>query len=150
MEKTHNKHAWWFLIIAGLGFLDALYLAVEHFMGAIPPCSIVSGCEEVLTSSFATVGGVPLALLGALYYLSVLVLAIVFFDTKRARVLRFVAWMTTIGFFVSLGLVYLQLFVLDAICLYCMGSALSSTLLFIGGMHLLAVEKKEKSEVEML
>ena len=125
------------LTIGVLGFLDATYLAVEHFLNSIPPCSLVSGCEEVLTSNFAVIGGVPVALLGALYYLLIVVMTIVFLDTKNTRVLKIAAKLTILGFIASLGFVYIQLFVLHAICLYCMGSALTSTLLFILGVLVL-------------
>jgi uncharacterized membrane protein len=122
------------LCVAVLGFLDAAYLTVNHFVNAIPPCSSISNCEKVLTSSYASVFGVPIALLGALYYLTIMVAVIVYLDTKRMRVLRAAALFTTVGFVVSAGLVTLQLAVIHAICIFCMTSAGTSTILFVLGM----------------
>jgi uncharacterized membrane protein len=126
------------LAFAILGFLDAAYLTVEHFLNRVPPCSIVHGCEKVTTSSFALIFGVlPMSLLGALYYLSVIVALILYLDMRRAFIIKWTARFTIIGFLFSLYLVYLQLFVIKAICQYCMLSALSSTGLFVVGLLML-------------
>src|SRR5579872_6247498 len=58
-------------ILGFLGFLDATYLTILHYKNTIPPCTL-HGCEVVLSSVFATIGGVPIALIGAGYYLVVL------------------------------------------------------------------------------
>jgi len=123
-----------FLIVAPIGFIDAAYLTIEHYLNRVPPCSIVSGCEVVTTSQYSAVFGVPIALFGALYYLAIIVGVVAYLDTKKEKILSWVSWATIIGFLTSIYLVGLQLFVLHAICLYCMGSAISSTLLFIFGL----------------
>ena len=72
-----------------LGLMDASYLAAKHYTGTIPPCAIVKGCEAVTTSQYATIGlpavegGISVALLGAIYYLAVLVISIAIIDTKN-------------------------------------------------------------------
>ena len=118
------------LVIALLGFADAVYLTVEHYMNAIPPCSIGS-CETVLTSSYATVLGMPVALLGSIYYLVILVAIFAYLDIRHHHLLRIGLIVPTLGFLGTLWLIYLQLFVIHAICIYCMGSAITTTLLFI-------------------
>ncbi len=142
--KPSIKKAWpWTLaVIALFGFLDALFLTIKHFQGVPPPCSLLHGCEIVTMSSYSVIAGIPLALLGALYYFSVLILTIIFIDRKNIKVLRLAALLTIIGFIVSLVLVYLQFFVIHAICVYCMFSATTSTLLFIVGVYLLRLIKK--------
>ena len=126
-----------FLIAGALGFLDATYLTVEHYRGDIPPCTI-AGCEIVLTSGQSKILGVPVALLGALYYLTLLILAIAYLDRKNNLLIRLAAYGTIVGFALSGYFVYLQLFVLNAICQYCMISAGTSTVLFIIGMFILS------------
>lgn len=54
--------------------------------------------------------------------------------------MRIVTVLAGAGFLVSLNFVYLQAFVLEAFCLYCLISALFSTLLFIGSIWL-TIEK---------
>jgi uncharacterized membrane protein len=117
------------IVIALLGFMDAGYLTVEHYMNTIPPCA-VGNCEVVLTSEYSTLYGIPLALLGALYYLSILVLLVAYIDTKKHIVLSLAMSLSCIGLLVSLWLLYLQGFVLNAFCQYCVVSATTSILLF--------------------
>ncbi len=120
-----------FLIIAAIGFSDATYLAAKYYLGEPVTCSILGGCEQVTSSVYATVEGVPVALAGAVFYLFLLLSAVAYIDTKW----RIFSWMMTrctiFGFLASLWFAYLQIFVLRAICLYCMVSALTSTLLFL-------------------
>ncbi len=131
-----------FLIISALGFADATYLSIKHFLGTPVPCSILHGCEIVLTSKYSVLYGIPIALFGALFYLTVMILSAVYLETKKVTVLKLVACITTLGFLASLGFVYIQLFILKSICLYCMGSAATSTTLFILS---LIFWKKQKS-----
>jgi uncharacterized membrane protein len=120
-----------FLIVSALGFADATYLTVKHFLGTPVPCSILHGCEIVLNSKYSIIYGIPTAMFGALFYLTVLVLSAIYLETKKIIVLKMVASATTLGFLASLAFVYIQVFVLKSICLYCMGSAITSTTLFI-------------------
>jgi uncharacterized membrane protein len=105
-----------------LGLADALYLTVEHVTGQSVQCTIISGCSEVLSSSYALVAGIPLAAIGAAAYFSVFSLA-----TLAAFGYRFAATLLTplvvAMFLVSLWLVYLQAFVIREFCQYCLLSA---------------------------
>lgn len=132
-----------FIIVALLGFFDAAYLTVNHYLGAPLPCSIISGCENVTTSRYATVGGIPIALFGAAYYFLIFCLGIIYLDTRKDRIIGIAARITPFGFVISLILVYTQLFVIGAICVYCVFSAIASTALFILGLYII---KKFKSQ----
>jgi len=118
-------------VIALIGFADASYLAIEHFMGNIPPCSIVRGCEEVLTSPYSVIFGIPISLIGAIYYLLVLVSLFAYFDTRRFIFLNIVRGLGVAGVSASAYFVYLQIFIIGSYCLYCMASAFISLLIFI-------------------
>ena len=128
--------------VAILGFLDATYLTVAHFFNVPVPCSIVNGCEIVTTSSYSVILGVPVALLGSLYYLTLIIAFIIALEKQNRALLRKVSLFTIAGLVASLYFVGLQLFVIHAICLYCMGSALSSTTLFILGLCMLKLLNK--------
>lgn len=106
-----------------IGFFDSIYLFFKHILGEIPPCSLVSGCESVLQSAYAEIMGFPVAGLGAFYYLTLIILLVLFFDKRRGIFLFFATRMTILGFLASLWFVYLQVFVIGAICFYCMISA---------------------------
>lgn len=134
---------WFFLVVSFLGWLDATYLVIKHYQGVTPPCTLLHGCEIVTTSAYSILWGIPLALYGAVYYLLVFVLSIIYLETGNARLLRLAGRFTVIGFLASLYFVYLQLFVIEAICVYCLGSATTSTLLFVAGFFGGAANKSD-------
>ena len=135
------------VIIAMFGFADASYLSFKDYMGQTPPCSILKGCETVTTSSYSRVLGLPVAFLGAVYYFFILVLSVAYLDRKKEYLIRYAAYFTWAGLLSSLWFTYLQIFVIKAICLYCLGSALSSSLLFIFGQIILFhLSQKENAE----
>ncbi len=126
-----------FFIIALIGFVDASYLTVSHYSGADLACGSYGGCNVVTTSEYSTIGPIPVALLGALYYLAIIILSVLYFDKKQSGVAVLRSWFTVVGLVASAIFVYLQLVVIKQICLYCMVSATTSTLLFILGMYIL-------------
>lgn len=128
-----------------LGLLDSSYLAAEHYLGRVPPCSIFSGCDLVTTSKYATIGGVSVALLGAIYYFSVLILSIVYLETKKQSLIDFLARFVWVGFLASLWFVLLQAFVIKSFCLYCLFSALTSTVIFAAGLSVRRGLKKQST-----
>lgn len=132
LPTNPKKPAVIIVFFAVLGFLDAAYLTVKHYLGVVPPCSVLEGCEQVLTSAYATVSGVPISLPGALYYLAVLVLAVAFLDSGSRHLVPLIGALVWTGLAATLFLVYVQFFVLNAICLYCMGSAVTTLGAFTG------------------
>lgn len=128
--KTSRKLAAIVIALAGTGVLDAGYLTMRFYSGTPPPCTI-SGCEAVLTSSYAAVAGVPIAFAGALFYGSIILLSSASLITRHPAFLIAACALTPIGFLASLYLLLIQMFVLHSYCMYCLASALISTLLFI-------------------
>lgn len=117
-------------LLSLIGLADAIYLTVEHLAGRAVQCTITSGCEEVLNSAYATLGGVPLAALGALAYFTAFSLAILAaFGNGWAGKLLFY----TVGLMlaVSIYLFILQAFVLHAFCQFCLLSGAVTLLLAI-------------------
>lgn len=130
-----------FLALGFLGFIDTSYLTVSHYTGSELSCTLTGGCGEVTGSEYSTIFGVPLALLGLLYYLGIVILTKLYWDLKKHSFLNLIRLMTVSGFVFSLYLVYLQIYVIEAICQYCMLSAISSTLLFIVSLISLKYKK---------
>ncbi len=109
-------------LLSLIGLADALYLTVEHVTGQSVRCTIISGCSEVLSSPYAVVAGVPLAMIGAAAYFTVFSLAtLAAFNYRIAGTLLTV--LVTTMFLVSLWLIYLQAFVIREFCQYCLLSA---------------------------
>jgi len=109
MNSTkNNKLILYSLILGFLGFIVATYLTILHYKNALPPCSLTSNCEKVLTSQFATIGPVPLALLGSVFYLTVIVLCILILTNYKKLFLNAFYFLVASGFVVSLVLIYIQ------------------------------------------
>ena len=119
------------------GFLDAFYLSIQRFRGVPIICKILEGCNKVASSIYAEVLDVPVAYLGAAYYLLIFLLALWFLTSKNRNTFLLMSAFTIAGFLASVWFVYLQVFVIKAVCFYCMISALTSTLLFIFGSYYL-------------
>ena len=123
--------AWSYLVTALLsliGLADAIYLTVQDLTGQHLRCTIVSGCSEVLSSPYAHIGPVPLAVLGAVAYFTVFSLAILAaFGYRRAGLL--LAGLVVVMFLMTLWLLYLQAFVIHHFCQYCLLSAAVTTAL---------------------
>jgi len=142
MPRLPKKLIWAIILVAFIGFLDATYLTATHY-GTVPLiCGENSGCDTVTTSQYSTVFGIPVALGGALYYFAVLFLSLLYVDRKKSIVLSIIPPFTVVGVLASGWFVYIQLFVLNAICYYCMLSATTSALLFILGIALHRYRKK--------
>lgn len=119
------------LFVAIIGFADASYLTIEHYQGNIPPCSLTNGCEKVLTSSYSVILGVPVSLAGSIFYLAVAVGAFAYLEGKRERIFFYTQILTMFGLLFSLWFIYVQAFILQAYCLYCLFSAVTSIALFV-------------------
>lgn len=131
-------------ILGFIGFVDAAYLTADHFLTLPLPCTFNNGCDTVLTSAYATIAGIPISLLGVLYYLFVLSLSLSLYTSTnpRVRAARLILMATSIGVIASAYLFYLQIAVIHALCMYCLGSATTTILLFISSLFLVRTFKK--------
>jgi uncharacterized membrane protein len=116
------------LAVAGLGICVAGYLTYVHYAGLEPFCAGGGhGCERVQSSSYAKLGGIPVAVLGLGGYVAIA--AALLAPGERARLAA--AALAVSGFGFSAYLTYLELFVIDAICQWCVASAVLLTLLAV-------------------
>lgn len=117
-------------IVSLIGLADSIYLTIEHVTGRSVLCTIVAGCSEVLSSPYAVIAGVPLALIGAAAYFSVFSLATLAAFGYRAAAMLLTP-LVLLMFLVSLWLFYLQAFVIHAFCQFCLLSAAVTTALTV-------------------
>lgn len=117
-------------IVALLGVADSVYLTIHHYTGEKVPCSLVSGCEMVLSSQYAEMYGIPTAAFGAAAYFLAFSLAILAFYGNRTMWMFFGALVSVMAIF-TVYLVYLQAFVIGAFCQFCLISAATTTILLI-------------------
>ncbi|OJI08878.1 hypothetical protein BK005_00150 [bacterium CG10_37_50] len=119
------------LVLSLIGFIDSTYLSLAYFKGENLNCAFLSGCEQVTTSAYSTILGVPLALIGLGFYLLVFVFLIGYWDFKKQFLLKIVYGLSIIAFGMSLWLTAVQIFILQALCQYCLISAITSTGIFL-------------------
>ena len=124
------------IVVAVIGTAIAAYLTYIHYAGIEPICAASGGCEKVQSSEYAELAGIPVALLGLIGYVAILVAALLPGDGARLVA----ASLALGGFVFSLYLTYLELFEIDAICQWCVGSAILMTgLAIVCTWRLLAV-----------
>lgn len=136
------------LILSLLGFIDATYLTISHYQHAIPPCTISNGCETVLTSSYATVLGIPTALFGSLYYLGLIGLSLLLLTAPKKIFLNLLLLIAASGAIVSAVLIYIQFGILKTYCQYCVISEIISFLI-LGLVFFLHLQSDRQSARRM-
>lgn len=115
------------VFVATLGIAVATYIAIAEADGGAPACFAGGGgCETVARSSHSELVGVSVAVIGIVGYALLLVAAVSRGD--GARMAGFALALTGFGY--SVYLTYLELFVIEAICQWCVVSALLMTVLF--------------------
>lgn len=119
-EKGHIARRILLGALAVVGLLISAYLTWVHYAGVAPVCVGGSGgCETVQTSSYATIFGVPVAVVGLVGYTGLLLSA-----SLRGEVGVYLGFLVAlVGVLVSAYLTYLEVFVIHAVCEWCVASA---------------------------
>ena len=121
-------------LVALAGLFVALYLTL-YKLGYIGTLACGTGsCETVQASKWATFLGFPVGAWGVAYYVAVLAVALAGVmpaNAEKVGVSRLLLAMTGTGVLFSAWLTYLELFVIHAICRWCVVSAVLATILFV-------------------
>jgi uncharacterized membrane protein len=114
------------LALAGVGI--ATYIAISEAGGGAPACIAGStGCATVADSAYSEVAGVNVAVIGIAGYAAIAISALLPGDPGRLGG----ALLAMIGFGYTLYLTYLELFVIEAVCQWCVASAVTMTALLV-------------------
>ena len=105
-------------IVALAGIAVAGYLSWAHYADSAVVCIAGGGCETVQESDYAAIAGVPVAVLGLIAY--AVILALIAWDAPIARLSA--ATIALLGLLFGAYLLALQLFVIDAICVWCLAN----------------------------
>lgn len=120
------------LVLSFLGIADSWYLTQRAYSGTPLTCGIESldGCNEVAESPYGAMVVIPLSLIGVVFYSLIFAVAgglLVSFDSRLLSLLRI---FSVLGALASVGFVLVQVFVISALCIYCLISALLSIGIF--------------------
>ena len=122
------------LILASLdlfGLAVASYLSIVELSGGVPVCGPIKGCETVANSQYSRIGGVPVAVFGVGLSLILLVAALGWWKTGDRRLLAVHYGFSLVGVTFEAYFMYLQIFVIDAICVWCASYGISLVLRFL-------------------
>jgi uncharacterized membrane protein len=116
------------VLTALLGLAVAAYLTYVHYAALEPICAGgAGGCEKVQSSSYAELAGTPVAVLGVAGY--ALILASLWVPGDGGRVAG--TLLALVGFGFSAYLTWIEVFELEAICQWCVASAVLMTILAV-------------------
>lgn len=131
-DRTINRLIRTFIGVAVVGWGASMLLTAIHFwVLPLPAGAEPQGAIQVVTSQWAYVGPIPLATIGALYYIVMIAAGATWLHSKDERLERALLPLTTLGVLASAGFVYLQLVPIGAICPFCMMSAAATTTLLL-------------------
>ena len=117
------------LALCAVGLLLTAYLTAVSWFGAHPAyCDVDSSCDLVQSSRWSTFLGVPMALWGFFTYS--IFMALVWRLRSRPSAWRALLWLAAVGLAVSWYLSAISVFVIDALCPYCVASFLLMNVLF--------------------
>lgn len=106
------------VVLSSIGIIDGTYLTADSLFPSIPiicPSVGIINCGTVTTSSYSRLLGVPVALLGTLFFVTML--GLVLLNRPSTNILMVPLWFSGVAF--AGYLIFVELFVLRAICPYC-------------------------------
>lgn len=126
------------LFLALAGATDTGYLLIQTVSGGAVVCPNVpvgrfnlNQCNIVLATFYAKFLGLPTALYGLVAYLLFIILSLYELTNRRSSAIKLLTYFSGFGVLISAYFIYLQFFVIEAICFYCLISASLMTLIFI-------------------
>lgn len=144
LNFMENKFILYSLILGFFGFLDSLYLTIAHYRNITPPCSLHLGCEKVLTSSFSMIGPIPMAIMGVIFYMMIIVLCLLVLIEGKKQLLKFFHFVVLVGFLFSVVLFLIQALIIKSFCQYCLLSEVIATGLLILSLLKLKQDRQVK------
>lgn len=136
VDETEKKGDWIWIAACALaivGLLDSAYLSYVKLANQTASCRLIGDCEAVNNSRYAVIGGMPVAVLGVAGYL--LILLLLYLDRPGGAgrgPARFAMFGVTLaGTLYSIYLTYIEIYVLQAICPFCVLSAVVMVGLFV-------------------
>ena len=117
-----TRAPWLIVAVSAIGTLISAYLTWVHYSGSLALCIGVGGCEAVQTSRYSMVGPVPVALTGLVGFSTMLVAALAYARGVGPALIPLFAFSLAAFLYVSY-LTYIEVFVLGAICPWCVSVA---------------------------
>ncbi|MFI5262494.1 MAG: vitamin K epoxide reductase family protein [Candidatus Limnocylindrales bacterium] len=117
--SARPRAAWLLPAIGVIGLAISAYLTITKLAGGSPVCGPLQGCETVDASPYSSILGIPTAAFGLLYSGAYLVATVGWIRRGERRLLLGAYLLGLIGVLLEAYLVYLQLAVIHAVCIWC-------------------------------
>lgn len=131
LATLRRMHPGYILIVLDIvGLLIASYLSVVELSGGVPVCGPLRGCETVAASEYSEILGIPVAVYGVVLSLVLLALAIAWTRTDRPVLLDAHYGLSLVGVIFEIYFIGLQIFVIEAVCVWCTAYGISLILRF--------------------
>ena len=114
-----------------VGLAIATYLSVVELSGNALVCGPIKGCAEVAASEYSRIGGVPVAVYGVALSLILLTCAVAWWKTDLYGLLLAHYGLSLAGVIFEVYFMYLQVFVIHAVCIWCTSYGVSLILRFV-------------------
>jgi uncharacterized membrane protein len=108
-----------------IGLAIASYLSIVELQGQVPVCGPLHGCETVAQSEYSRIAGVPVAVFGVGLSMILLTLALAWWRTNLYVLLLAHYGLSLAGVLFEVYFLYLQVFVIGAVCVWCTSYGLS-------------------------
>ncbi len=121
------------LFLAFFGIADSAYVLQTKLAGDALICGpeAFSGCNAVAGSSYSQLLGVPVSAYGVAFYALLFIVAALELVIFHHRARRLIQALAAVGFAFSAYFTVLQLFVINAFCIYCVASAVIALAIFL-------------------
>jgi uncharacterized membrane protein len=123
--RVHGRWGGAMVVLALLGLAIAAYLLAVRVLGEAPACGPIRGCDTVAASPYATVLGLPVALFGVAFSAALLAAAMAWWRRADRRAVYASYALGLLGVVAVGYLTYLELVVIEAICLWCVSYAVT-------------------------
>ncbi|MBY0110674.1 vitamin K epoxide reductase family protein [Patescibacteria group bacterium] len=119
------------IVLTLIGFADSAYLAHSALTADPLVCDIegLDKCNTVAASPYSKLLGIPLAVYGLGFYAVILLLSVYLLSRSSRLAVKGLAAASVVGALASAYFLFLQVFVIKAICIYCLASAVVSFIL---------------------
>lgn len=127
-----------------LGIADSLYLTEHALTDTALSCGLdgaLSGCNVVAQSAYSHFLGIPLGLYGLIFYIAIFVLSILVRVRPGRHTVKSLMVASVLGMTLSIYFVWLQVFVIDALCIYCLASFAFAVIIFIVSMMFVRIRE---------
>lgn len=136
---------WFSATAAYVGFVISLYLTFVHYRGYVSPCYVVHGCEQVQTSQYSAIAGIPVALLGTIFFGLMFYLAIGLLTGPGPALVSAYKVLAFLGALAVIPLFLLQALVLKAFCSYCVATEIVMLSMWIVSFLLTSPQRRREA-----